>query len=78
MSKVRIELNHAGIRALLKSPEMEAMLGERAAQISDGCGDGYAHDTYQAPGRVIASVYTETPDAMRDNLRNNTILKAMQ
>ena len=78
MSKVRIELNQKGIRELLKSSELEAVLGEHARKIAGRCGDGYGYDTYQATTRVIASVFTEDPDAMRDNLKNNTILKAMQ
>ena len=40
-------------------------------------GDGYATDVYQAGSRVIASVYTETEEAMKDNLENNTLLKAV-
>ena len=39
--------------------------------------DGYASDTYNAGSRVIAAAYTETEEAMEDNLENNTLLKAM-
>jgi hypothetical protein len=77
MSKVRIELNSAGVRALLKSAEMEAGLQELAGGIRDGCGEGYGQDTRQMPTRVIASVFTETEAAEQDNLENNTILRRL-
>ena len=41
MSKVRIELNSSGIRALLRCPEMQAVLKDRADTVKDRCGDGY-------------------------------------
>ena len=60
---------------LLKSVEMQTMLGEQAADIAARCGDGYAYDTYMTPGRIVASVYTESDEAIKDNLDNNTILR---
>lgn len=78
MSKLRIELNSAGVRELLKSPEMSAIVGEHASRIAQNCGDGYAHDTHMTPGRVIASAYTETAEAMADNLRENTLLRNLK
>ena len=78
MSKLRIELNSAGVRELLKSPEMSAIVGEHASRIAQNCGDGYAHDVKQMPGRVIASAYTDSAEAYDDNLHNNTILRALQ
>ena len=77
MGNVRIELNRAGVRELLKSAELEALLKEQADAIAGRCGDGYASDTQVIETRVIASVYTDTDEAMRDNLENNTILRAL-
>ena len=77
MSKVRIELNRDGVRALLKCGEMEAGLRGLAEDIRDRCGEGYAADTKQMETRVIASVYTDTEAARRDNSENNTILRAL-
>ena len=73
--KVRVELNSAGIREMLRSAEMQALLGEKAAEIAGRCGAGYESDTYLTPGRAVASVYTATPEAAKDNLDNNTILR---
>lgn len=78
MSKVRIELNRAGVRELLRSQEMAAGLEGLAAGIASRCGEGYGYDTKLMPTRVIASVYPETPEAVRDNSQNNTILRSLQ
>lgn len=77
MSKLKIELNYAGVGELLKSQEISDALKETAERVAARAGGGYATDTYQAGTRVIASVYTETEEAMKDNLENNTLLKAV-
>lgn len=73
--KVRIELNSAGIREMLRSAEMQELLGEKAAEIAARCGAGYESDTHFTGGRAVASAYTEDPDALKDNLENNTLLR---
>ena len=78
MSKLRIELNGAGVRELLRSSEMKAICGEQASEIAQRCGDGYSYDTYTGQNRVNAEVRAETWEARRDNSENNTILKAMR
>ena len=78
MSKnVEIELNSAGIREMLLSPEMQALLGELAAGVAGRAGPGYASDTYLTGGRAVASAYAETSAAIRDNLENNTLLRSI-
>lgn len=78
MSKVRIELNHDGIRALLRSEEMKAAIEGEALRVQSKLGEGYEVSSYTGPGRVNASVSAVTAEAKRDNLQNNTILKALQ
>ena len=75
MSKVRIELNSPGIRALLRSPEMQAVLKSRADTVKDRCGDGY--ESYVAQTRAVAVVETASQNAYDDNSANNTLLKAV-
>ena len=76
MSKpIKIELNSTGIREMLLSGEMQAVLGEMAAGIAGRCGAGYESDIYLTPGRAVASVFTATPEAAKDNSQNNTILR---
>ena len=77
MSKVKIELNSAGIRELLRSEEMQALLGERAEEIAGRCGAGYSSDIYLTGGRAVASAFAESPEASRDNLENNTLLRSL-
>lgn len=77
MSKVKIVLNRAGVGALLKSPEMQGLLREKAGEIAGRCGEGYGADSKVLGTRAVASAYTQTAGAMRDCLENNTLLKAM-
>lgn len=74
MSKLRVELNSAGVRALMRSPEMQAVLKARADTVKDRCGDGY--EAYVAQTRAVAVVETATRQAVDDNSANNTLLKA--
>lgn len=78
MKKVKVVLNRAGVRELLRSDEMESVLEKKASGIRDRCGDGYEADSYKASNRAKATVWTATPDAMRDNSNNNTLLKGMR
>ena len=76
MSKVKFELDRAGVRELLKSPEAMGICKEYASAIRNRAGDGYEMDTYVGANRVNASVYAATYEARRDNYENNTLLKA--
>ena len=74
---IKVELNHEAVGEMLKSSEMQELIKSYADEIAKRAGEGYASDTYNAGSRVIASAYTETQEAMEDNLENNTLLKAM-
>lgn len=78
MSKVRIELNTEAVGSLLKSKSMKNMLSDIASDIAGRAGDGYSSDTKVLNTRVVASAYTATTDAMRDNSENNTLLGALR
>ena len=71
---IKVELNHEAVGELLKSSEMQELVKSYADEIAKRAGEGYASDTYNAGSRVIASAYTETEEAMEDNLENNTLL----
>lgn len=77
MSNLKIELNSQGISNLLKSEEMKSVLSEHARQIASRCGDGYATDVVVGKTRANASVIAQTAEAVRDNYKNNTVLKAL-
>ena len=77
MSKVEIELNSAGIQALLKSQEMVDTLQTVADSVQTRLGDKFQTSQHIGKTRANVSVYTEDPDALQDNATNNTMLKAM-
>ena len=78
MSSVRIELNSDGVRALLRSGEMMAECEKRANEAVGRVGAGYTVSTHTGKNRVNASIEAETYEAKRDNMENNTILKALR
>lgn len=77
MSKVKIELNSAGIQALLKSQAMVDTLQTVADSVQTRLGDKFQTSQHIGKTRANVSVYTEDPDALQDNAANNTMLKAM-
>ena len=74
--KVMIELNQAAIRQqLLKSPEILEICRNHAEEIAERCGDGYET---AASTRIVAKVYADSFPARVDNMKNNTLLKAVR
>ena len=75
--KIRFKLNLAGLNALMKSGEMQAVLNSAAGQIAGAAGDGYEVESAHPISFVaIASVRAETYESRKDNSSNNTLLKA--
>lgn len=77
MSKVKVELNREGVRALLRSQEMMDICSGYANRAVSSLGAGYEVNTYVGKNRVNAEVAAVTSEAMQENLENNTILKAI-
>jgi hypothetical protein len=78
MSKFKFVLNRAGVRQLMQSEEMQAILNEKAMKALNRLGGGYKSDIYVGKNRANAMVYADTYQAKRDNLKNNSILKAVR
>ncbi len=78
MSSIRIRLNSRGVTELLKSEDMKKVCKAQADAVAARCGSGYESDSYVGKSRVNCSVYPVTRKARRDNLKNNTILKALK
>mgnify|MGYP007064578489 FL=1 len=58
----------------LTLPEVKKALNARASRIAGNAGDGYeARESTRRTKRARAVVVTETPEAMRDNSRNQTL-----
>ena len=76
--KTKFVLNRSGVRELMKSAAMQEVSKEYATGIRNRCGDGYTQDIHVGKTRANAMVSAETYQAKRDNLENNTILKAVR
>lgn len=79
MSKnVEFKLNLPGLNELMKSAEMQSALNEAAGKIQARAGAGYEIESAHSISFVaIASVRAADYKARLDNLKNNTLLKAM-
>ncbi|WP_251854530.1 hypothetical protein [Enterococcus italicus] len=78
MAKVKFKLNGQGVGQLLKSAEMQNVLSEHATAIRNRCGDGYEQEQFVAGSRAVATVKATSFKAKRDNIKNNTLLKAVR
>lgn len=81
---VKIELNHKGVEELLMSEGMEGVLSKLGGDIANRAGSGYASeivtskDTRGSGSRKKCIIRAESSEAKRDNLKNNTLLKAVR
>lgn len=78
MAKVKVVLNREGVRELLRSDEMMSVCEEYADKALSKLGAGYEVTTHTGSSRVNASIGTASYDAMHDNMKNNSILKALR
>lgn len=74
----KFKLDKKGVGQLLKSDEMRAVITQKASDIQSRCGDGYESNVSMGKSRVHGVVIASTTKAKRDNLKNNTILKALR
>lgn len=78
MGKMKFKLNGHGVAELMKSDAMQSVLSKHASAIRSRCGDGYEQDIYVGKNRANAMVSADSFEARRDNMKNNTILKAVR
>ena len=76
MAKVELEMNDAGIQALLKGTEVREILEKESSRIARAAGEGYGSEIGHGQKRLIGKAFTETKEAMQDNMENNTLLHA--
>lgn len=80
MASVRIQLNRAGVRQLLRSEEVQADLLRRAEQIAAAAGGeaaGFETSVVVGRNRARASVITATAEAMVAEARDRTLTRAI-
>ena len=69
--KVKVKLNHEGVRQLLRSSEMMAVCRNRAQAIQSSYGSGAKLSEHTGTNRVNVSVYKAEGD------NSNKLLKSM-
>ena len=74
---LKVALNRAGVRALLRSPEVEADLLARAERIAAVAGEGFEASAVVGATRARASVITATTDARLTEARDRTLTRAI-
>ena len=77
MSNFELELNEAGIRELLKGPEMQNVLAEIGKQRANAAGSGYGSDVHVFQKRAVVHIFPQTYEAAKDNYENNTLIKVV-
>lgn len=79
MSKIKIELNRAAVRELLRSGEVMGVLEAEARNRANALGHGYGVNTYvgRNRGNAEVAIVAETEDAIHDNLENNSLLRSI-
>ena len=77
MSNYKFELNREGVKALMKSAEMQAVLEETAEHIAEGASGEYKVNTLTGKTRANTEVSCADAKTYYNNLRNNTLLKSM-
>ena len=84
MSKVDFKLDLPGLNQLMKSPEMQSILTEKGAKVmstANGIAQDkdakYGMDTKTINWIAVTRVRAENSAAIKENLENNTLLKAL-
>ncbi len=77
MNRVVFKLNSAGVQELLKSSEMQGILREYANRTANSAGSGYSSEVKVYKKRAVGRAFPATEEAVGDNFRNNTLLKAL-
>lgn len=77
MSNYQFELNREGVKQIMQSAEMKTILDETAQHIASSAEGDYKVDTMTGRTRANAKVSCASVRTYYDNLRNNTLLKAM-
>lgn len=77
MSNFELKLNDDGIRALLKGPEMQAILGDIGRQRASSAGAGYESTVHVFQKRAVVNIYPTTYESAKDNYENNTLIKVV-
>ena len=75
--QIRIEVNSAGIQAILKSEEVQSLLEAKAQRIAAAAGDGFEVSSRIGATRARASVITATRAARKAEAVDRVLTSAI-
>lgn len=74
----RIVLSYSGIGAMLRGEEMKQLVSEYGMNAALRAGPEYSFRVHNTGQRQACNVFPTTKNASKDNLENNTLLKAVK
>jgi len=74
----RVKLNRAGVRQLLRGPEMVADMERRAERVADAAGPGHRVDAAPGRNRARAVVITESWEARWAEATTRALTRALR
>lgn len=78
-NNVKIVLNRDAISSqLLSSPEIEALMEQKAREITSRCDGSYNIGSYKGKRRSNISISSADAETYHKNLNNNELLKALR
>lgn len=77
VARVRVVHNRKAYAALLKEAGVLADVRARARRVAEAAGDGYVMESDDPHTRARAAVITATGDAVRDNAKNQTLIRSL-
>ena len=78
MSNMKFQLNPLGVSALLRSPEMQAILEEKGQGIAERAGEGFELTVSPGQKRANAKISTTDIKSIARKKKHNILLKAMR
>ncbi len=78
MSKVKVVLNKAGVRELLKDPGVGSFCLQKAREVQMRAGENFEAEARNYPERTGAAVHPANAEGYYDNLNNNTLLRSLK
>ena len=77
MAKTRIRWRVRAFEEIRRSPGVDALLAKEVDRVVAQVGDGYASGVEPGKTRSRGYVVTASPEALRDNSENQTLLRAL-
>ena len=77
MKVEKLELNHKGMKELLRSEEAKLLCKELTDKAAAELGEGYESEGFIGPNKANAEIQAVTWEAVNGNKKDNRMLKAV-